>query len=608
MKGRVRLLLGPVLVPILVAVYSFAGQPQTASPGPFIKNNVLRLELARDLGKASRPKWAQPVSSGVMYNLLLASGALEARAKGTQAPGWGAGAGLGTAGCRRTFTGFVSNTRVNQDCGLRRQAEESIAVNPLHPKNLIAGQNDSRVGFNQCGIDFSFDGGVTWGDMLPPFKQVIFPNGHVGDFCSDPTVTFDSQGNAYFGGLSLSLDGLDSAILVAKSNAPIGGAFYHSPLMQPFQIYRDVPMGVAALDENPNIANDKELMVGDSNPDSPKADNLYMVWTRFNADTGQGVGADSPIFFSQSTDGGATWSTGIEISGSNAKACTVFSGEKDPNACDQDQGGHVIVGHDGTVYVGFGNGNTPENGINQHMIVSCPPSADCSQVSAWSGPVKITDDYGTQSVGPDSQTGCPSGRQCLPPNGYRVYDFVWGSLSIDNSGVLYFVFSDYRNGQDSKNCPGLGPAAKATPPCNNDVFYSYSTDGGTTWTDPFNVTAGRPFGETAQWQPWGAVTPNGRTLYVAFYDRHYGNCEFTGCNDITLTAVRNAATASPKLSNQRLTTSSMPNLVVANNPLQAGFLGDYMWLAAPFNKAPYVVWADTRGRHGSVEEDIYFAR
>ena len=51
----------------------------------------------------------------------------------------------------------------------------------------------------------------------------------------------------------------------------------------------------------------------------------------------------------------------------------------------------------------------------------------------------------------------------------------------------------------------------------------------------------------------------------------------------------------------------MPNLVVANNPVEAGFLGDYMWVSVDPKGRPYVVWADTRGLNGSVEEDMYFA-
>jgi hypothetical protein len=101
------------------------------------------------------------------------------------------------------------------------------------------------------------------------------------------------------------------------------------------------------------------------------------------------------------------------------------------------------------------------------------------------------------------------------------------------------------------------------------------------------------------------VTAGGK-LWVAYYDRSYGNCEFDGCNDITVAGIDNAASSSPSVKFTRLTTSSMPNLTPANNPLQAGFLGDYMWLAVNSKGRPLVVWSDTRGLNGTVEEDIYF--
>ncbi|HYY68152.1 MAG TPA: hypothetical protein VE734_00330, partial [Terriglobales bacterium] len=83
----------------------------------------------------------------------------------------------GSLGCRKRISKDEHrNVRVNQDCTLRRQAEESIAFNPADPDNLIAGQNDSRVGFNQCGIDWSLNNGHNWGDLLPPERQKVnFP-------------------------------------------------------------------------------------------------------------------------------------------------------------------------------------------------------------------------------------------------------------------------------------------------------------------------------------------------------------------------------------------------------------------------------------------------
>lgn len=609
LRSKIRLLLGPALVPVLVTMFLFLGQSQTASPASQIKNKIIQRELNFETGKAKRPQWAQKVSSGAMYNALMASGVIEQRlaaAKGA-APSAGIST-LDTEGCAHVFTGGAagSNTRVNQDCSLRRQAEEVIAVNPLNRRNLIAGQNDSRLGFNQCGFDWSNDGGVHWGDGNPPFHQVLLSNGHVGDFCSDPTSAFDSKGNAFFGGIEISIDFLDSAILVARSDAGLNGAFYHNPdQSDPFHQYEDVPLGVVAEDFDPTgcTFNDKELMTADANASSPKADNLYMVWTLFRC-TDSGIGFDSPIYFSQSTDGGVSWSEGIEISGSNSQFCTAFSGESDPNACDQDQGGHPVVGRDGTVYVAFGNGNTPTLGINQHMMVKCPASADCSLQSSWTPPSKISDDFGTQPLSAitDPVTGCPAGRQCLPPNGYRTDDFVQGSISVDNAGRLYFSWNDFRNG--GPPCD-TGNYQTSHPPCNNDVFYSFSTNGGTTWQGPFLVTANG--GDTAQWQGWSTVVGSGNTLWIAYYSRQYGDCEFSGCNDIVLAKVSQPR-GSKTITYTRLTTSSMPNLIIANNPLQAGFLGDYMWVTLDPQGVPYVVWADTRGRGSAVEEDVYFAK
>lgn len=609
MKDRMRVLLAPLSTFALVAIALVGSPPATTGAPGFPANRVLAHALDIELGRVKAAPYEQKLSGGVMYALLQQTGILDKRltaARGLTAP---KGASefstdsLGTQGCHLVRTGAINNTRVNQDCSYRRQAEETIAINPTNRRNLIAGQNDSRVGFNHCGYDWSFDGGATWGDQIPPFFQFQFASGDTADACSDPTAAFDAKGNAYVGGVVFKVAFADNGVVVAKSNAPLGGRFYHTPANVPFQEYLNVPLGVVASDTDPTIFNDKELMTADAHRRSPKANNVYMTWTRFNADTGQGVGADSPIYFSQSTDGGATWSKGVEISGSNKKDCTDFSGEKDPNACDQDQGSHPIVGPDGTIYVSFFNGNTPKVGINQHLFVKCAASKDCSDQASWTPPVKIADDIDNKPIGPDPDTGCPGGRACLPPNGYRTPDETYASISIDDQGVLYHVHSDFRNGGP----PCTGPASSAEPPCNQDVFYSWSTDDGASWSGPINITSGRLFGKTAQWQPWGSVSADGKSLYVAFYDRRFGECEFKGCNDITLATIKHPAT-SPTFSYTRLTTSPMPNLVPANNPAQAGFLGDYMWVATFRNDAPYVVWADTRGRDGTVEEDVYFAR
>jgi len=591
------LLLRTLVLAVVAALVLAIPAPTQVSSAP-IGNSVLARAVDIELGLVEPGEKEQLVSSGAVYAALLATGELERRAAAGKDPSK-AFSRHGTQGCSNRFEGGGqggSNVRVNQDCSLRRQAEEIVVVNPLDDDNLIAGQNDSRIGFNHCGYAWSFDGGKSWGDQTPPFWQFTLLDGHTADACSDPSATFDSKGNAYVTGVifDVAATAFANAIVVAKSNAPIGGAFYHSPRVQPFQTYRDVPLGVVVNDNDATIFNDKELMVADANAGSPKHDNVYVTWTRFS-------GGHSPIYFSQSTNGGDTWSAGIEIDGVNPSICTV------PVAgpCNDNQGSHPIVGPDGTIYVIFGNSNTPGLGLNQVAFVKCPAANNCASPASWTAPVRINSLIGThpRQVGPNPVTGCPSGRRCLPPNGYRVPEFTSMSISIDDGGKLYAVWSDFRNGGP----PCTSPNNTATPPCDNDVFYSFSTNSGATWSSEVNVAPASKFGKTAQWQPWSKVTKDG-TLFVAYYDRSYGSCETTGCNDITLAKITNAASSSRSFKYTRLTTDSMPNLVVANNPIQAGFLGDYMWVDLDSQGRPLVVWADTRGLDGTVEEDIYFAR
>ena len=281
----------PLAALAALAVAGSALLPQSASSNSPIGSKILAHKLAVELGKEQPRGKEMPVSSGIMYTLYDAAGILQRRA--AQNPGAMRALGGGnhgisnpkTEGCQNVFHGHgMTNTRVNQDCSLRRQAEETIQINPTNEKNIIAGQNDSRIGFNHCGYDWSFDGGKRWGDQVPPFWQFVLLDGHTADACSDPTLAWDSQGNAYAGGVFFDLNSGANAVLAMKSNAPNGGSFYHSP--DPtggFQEYRDTPAGVIANDDGNEFANDKELMTADSNPSSPKHDNVYMTWTRFNA-------------------------------------------------------------------------------------------------------------------------------------------------------------------------------------------------------------------------------------------------------------------------------------------------------------------------------------
>lgn len=210
-----------ILTILIVATLLIAPQSATKVGSAPIGNNILSRALDIEMGLVQPEKYEMPISSGALYALLQGSGELarradQAAAMSVQSLSVSSPSQAKTQGCQNVFTGGGKrNTRVNQDCSLRRQAEEVIAINPTNNKNLIAGQNDSRVGFNHCGYAWSFDGGKTWGDQVPPFYGLINLGGSTFDACSDPTATFDSQGNAYVGGVLFMLNYPDSAFAVA---------------------------------------------------------------------------------------------------------------------------------------------------------------------------------------------------------------------------------------------------------------------------------------------------------------------------------------------------------------------------------------------------------
>src|SRR2546423_2638364 len=109
------------------------------------------------------------------------------------------------------------------------ESEESIAVNPTNPNNIVIVSN---VGHREAGLTagmfegVSFDGGATWTTRL------IGNNDNLGDACCDPSLSFDQFGNLFMAYLfeventvpiALSTDGGLTFRLVGNVAAPAGG-------------------------------------------------------------------------------------------------------------------------------------------------------------------------------------------------------------------------------------------------------------------------------------------------------------------------------------------------------------------------------------------------
>lgn len=401
-----------------------------------------------------------------------------------------------TLGCGQRNLG--QNVRVNQDCTYRRQAEEQITYNPADPSNLLAGQNDSRVGYNQCGIDYSLDNGKTWGDLLPPFRQkqnqplaelptASDPNKHTiagnpgtehtYDADSDPTVAFDSQGNAFFSCVAFDVASDASLLWVGLSPKEAQGSFF-------FNLSAHSRRFVVAEDNSPHIFHDKNFITADKYASSPNRDNVYVTWTVFRFSpacgpqpnpTAEERYCSSPIFGSMSTNHGRTWSTPELISGASNALCSFgsfFDPTQPAHACNFDQGSEPSVLPNGELEVIFNNGNTAaDNPNSQQLGVHCKPSGSSPAGTAHlncASPAKVGNDI---TVG---EPQCNFGRgpeECIPGAFIRTNDFPRISHNTQN-GHLYATWQDYRNGE-------------------YDIQLAVSTNGGLTWNEVGTVNPDR---------------------------------------------------------------------------------------------------------------------
>jgi len=451
-----------------------------------LKAAVLKTQVQQD-GQTITVNRTMPfLSAGT---IAAAQGALgvsagDERAQGADAAGTGQdlpapdlGMTQGSLGCSNRDSN--DNVRVNQDCTFRRQAEETITYNPADPNNLLAGQNDSRVGFNQCGIDWSTDNGKHWGDLLPPFRQKLNnpdaeeptasdPNRHTilggagtfhtYDADSDPILAMDSQGRGYFG--CVAFDIASNASLLWVSQSPLGahGSFF-------FNLSSFGRNFIVAEDNNGAVFHDKPFVAADGYATSPNRDNVYATWTVFRFDPVTGNYQQSPIFGSMSTDHGRHFSTPEEISGVSNTLCffgNFFNPALNPHACNFDQGSDPTVLPNGDLEVIFNNGNTPAGNPNgQQLGVHCRPTGNSTNGTAHlncAAPAKVGDDI---IVG---EPQCNFGRgpeECIPGAFIRTNDFPRISLNTQNNH-LFATWQDYRNGE-------------------YDIQLSQSLDGGLTW-------------------------------------------------------------------------------------------------------------------------------
>ena len=155
------------------------------------------------------------------------------------------------------------------------------------------------------------NGGSTWSHTFAHFSECAGGNAaNGGDYerSSDPWVTFAPNGDAYQISLSFDANTARNGVLVSKSTN--GGDTWSEPI----SLIRD-----SGGRDSSFAFNDKESITAD--PTNSKF--AYAVWDRFTSPSGSSLASieglihsrsfREPVFFSRTTDGGATWEAARDI-------------------------------------------------------------------------------------------------------------------------------------------------------------------------------------------------------------------------------------------------------------------------------------------------------
>jgi len=322
------------------------------------------------------------------------------------------------------------------------EVEPQLAVNPVASNNIIATwQQDrwSNGGAHGLVAGFSFNGGLTWGEITLPFSNCA-PGGANFNRASDPWVSIGPDGTAYANAISFERSDNRNAVTAATSTDG-GKTWGNLNLIVDYETNG----GQFSTDKNSITANPKQpgvaysvwdtLVVATDNPD----DNPHTA--AYNGDA----------YFSRTNDGGRTWSTPKVIFHTDQHNQTIGN----IILVDPRNGGNTL--YDITSWIVFPNSVT-----NTQYFAAFVKSTDGG--TTWSAPVAIAQ---MKTVGVhDPNTG-----QLI-----RVGDGI-PSTAIDGStGELYVVWeqaSNFKRGNSKTN--------------DDQVAITTSIDGGATWSTPVVV-------------------------------------------------------------------------------------------------------------------------
>jgi hypothetical protein len=477
--------------------------------------------------------------------------------------------------------GGLGNVTPSKDAQNRQSNETSVAISgAASPVTgnvgdiIVDAVNDYRMVPHTTdvwlGFQLSFDGGTTWfgappfpsgyNTFVPGFPTDTSPEGLASplkglDASGDPVARFDANGNLFVAGIGFNRNfdkedrPVDTNIYVARYDftpgTPATASTPNSAGVPPHFTYvrttiverGAVGFAVPGVIGFAGKFTDKEWMEIDLNSaaDSPCAGSIYASWTDFHGPLG-----NSPIKFSRSTDGGATFTQPRNISTGG------------PNGTPFNQGVDIAVAPDGTIHVAY-QGFDRSTGLNSIQAVR---STDCGK--HWSQPVRVSLISNPQA----------------PGVAFRTPTFAF--LAVDNSdpNIVYAAYQSFEG--------------------DYDIYVRRSTDAGATWGPAVQVNED----PGARHQIFPTIEVSNGALHAAWYDFRNSLTPQNEALDVFYACTNCAGNVYPTFShNVRVSDVSHNPECLMFGGGTAAFHGDYIELDARFDGANHqvaVAWADNR--------------
>jgi hypothetical protein len=477
--------------------------------------------------------------------------------------------------------GGLANVTPSKDAQNRQSNETTVSISPRPSPvtgavgDLVAaGSNDYRMVPHTTDVWFgfylSFDGGATWfgsppfpngfNTMVPGFPTDTSPAGvasplHGLAASGDPVVRFGPDGDLYLNAIAFNRvfdpgdRPVDTVVYVAKYDFTPGTAATASTPTSAGAPPHFTYAGTTIVDRGavgfavPGVVGfagtftDKNWMEIDVNAPSasPCAGNVYVAHTNFH-----GASGSSPIMFSVSTDGGATFSHPRPVSTGG------------PDGTPNNQGVDIAVAPDGTIYAAY-NAFERSTGVSS---INLARSTNCGR--RWSQPVVV---------------GLVNDPQA-PGVAFRTPTFAFVATDTTNPDLVYVAYQSLSG--------------------DYDIYVQRSTDGGATWGSAVQVNTD----PGARHQIFPTIEVSNHALHVAWYDFRNSTTPTNEALDVFYACTNCDGNVYPAFSHEtRVTDVSHNGNCRMFGGGTAAFHGDYNELDAYWDGATHqvhVAWADNR--------------